>query len=138
MEGPRRILALAYPANTRTGGGRGLRRTAASEDPPDVGVRRSAGDHDEGAAPGALSRQAVFIRIPSLSAPGGPGEAVPPARSREAFDRPEADRGLHDGSRERGERDGVSSSGSALLQPLRRRHRDARARADSPAGTVAA
>ena len=46
----RRVPALAHPANPRAGGSRGVRRAAASEDPPDVGLRRSAGDHDEGPA----------------------------------------------------------------------------------------
>ena len=94
MEKQGRLPALAYPAGARARRRRGFRRAAAREDSPDVGHRRPAGTLAEGSRAGALSRQALLVRLSGMSAAGGSGAAIPPARNRPECDRRAADRGF--------------------------------------------
>src|SRR5579863_10277493 len=116
MEGQRRLSALAYPAGVGAGERRSVCGTTAYEDSADVGNRRTARTSAQGPFPGALSRQTVLLRIPRLSAAGGPGATFPRARNRAERSRRASDRGLHDGPGKFGQRTGVPQSEREVLQ----------------------
>ena len=129
MEEQGRLPALARAAGARARRRRGVRGVAARKNPRDVGNRRSGRHHQKGSLPGALSRQSLLAGLSRLPADGRSGADFPPPRSGPAECRCASDRGLHDGSRGVGQRDGNPSSGRKILQPVTRRHRAPGARA---------
>ena len=92
-----RVPSLPRPPGARRGDRRGRRGVAAREASRGVGISGSARDDDARPVPGAISRQALQLRLPGLPRPRGSVDALPAPRREQ--DRRRADGRVHDGPR---------------------------------------
>ncbi len=95
-EGGGRVRALVRAAGARAGERRGRGRVAARAAARGVGLRRRPVAAAQGAVPGAVSRQALLVRLSGVPGPRAAGQALPAAAP--GGDRRQPHRRLHDGA----------------------------------------